>query len=222
MKLPRRQFLHLAAITDSWGVLYKIDGRFGDAGRIVWRMDPHQEKQGINRGAAFWGNLVISAANSPARIVATDKETGKVVWETNMSFDEPRLLISAAPLPIKERIIIGASGGDSGVRDWIAALDAATGKVLWRKFTIPAPGEPGSETWKGANNAWQTGGGAVWVTGTYDPATDQTIWGTGNPVPMFDPTYRPGDNLYTNSAISWDPETGRMNWYFQYTPRRHV
>jgi alcohol dehydrogenase (cytochrome c) len=163
-------------ITDSWGVLYKIDGRFGDVGRIVWRMDPKQEKQGINRGAAFWGNFVISAANWPARIVATDKETGKVVWETNMSFGEPRLLISAAPLPIKERIIVGASGGDSGVRDWIAALDAATGKVLWRKFTIPAPGEPGSETWKGANNAWQTGGAAVWVTGTYDPATDQTIW----------------------------------------------
>jgi alcohol dehydrogenase (cytochrome c) len=104
------------------------------------------------------------------------------------------------------------------VRDWVAGLDAATGKVLWRKFTIPAPGEPGSETWKGANNAWQTGGAAVWVTGTYDPETNQTIWGTGNPVPMFDPTYRPGDNLYTNSAISWDPETGAMNWFFQYTP----
>jgi alcohol dehydrogenase (cytochrome c) len=114
--------------------------------------------------------------------------------------------------------LVGASGGDSGVRDWIAALDAATGKVLWRKFTIPAPGEPGSETWKGTNSAWQTGGAAVWVTGTYDPETDQTIWGTGNPVPMFDPTYRPGDNLYTNSAISWDPQTGRMNWYFQFTP----
>jgi alcohol dehydrogenase (cytochrome c) len=205
-------------ITDSWGVLYKIDGRSGDVGRIVWRMEPHQEKQFINRGAALWGNLVISPANGPARIVATDKETGKVVWETNMSFGEPPLIITAAPLPIKDRIIVGASGGDSGVRDWIAALDAATGKVLWRKFTIPAPGEPGSETWKGTNNAWQTGGAAVWVTGTYDPDTEQTIWGTGNPVPMFDPTYRPGDNLYANSAISWDPQTGRMNWFFQFTP----
>jgi alcohol dehydrogenase (cytochrome c) len=205
-------------ITDSWGVLYKIDGTSGDAGRIVWRMDPKQEKQANNRGAAFWGNLVISPANWPARIVATDKETGRVVWEANMSFGQPQLRITAAPLPIKDRIIIGASGGDSGVRDWVAALDAATGKMLWRKFTIPAPGEPGSETWKDANNAWQTGGAAVWVTGTYDPDTNQTIWGTGNPVPMFDPTYRPGDNLYTNSAISWNPETGSMNWYFQYTP----
>jgi alcohol dehydrogenase (cytochrome c) len=205
-------------ITDGWGVLYKIDGTSGDAGRIVWRMDPKQEKQANNRGATFWGNLVISPANWPARIIATDKETGKVAWETNVSFGEAQLRITAAPLAIKDKIIIGASGGDSGVRDWVASLDAATGKVLWRKFTIPAPGEPGSETWKGTNNAWQTGGAAVWVTGTYDPDTNQTIWGTGNPVPMFDPTYRPGDNLYTNSAISWDPETGAMNWYFQYTP----
>ena len=205
-------------ITDSWGVLYKIDGTSGDVGRIVWRVDPKQEKQGTNRGAAFWRNLVISPANWPARIIATDKETGKVVWETNMVFGQAETRITAAPLALKDKIIVGASGGDSGVRDWIAGLDAATGTVLWRKFTIPAPGEPGSETWKGANNAWQTGGGAVWVTGTYDPDTNQTIWGTGNPVPMFDPFYRPGDNLYTNSAISWDPDSGNMNWYFQYTP----
>jgi alcohol dehydrogenase (cytochrome c) len=205
-------------ITDSWGVLYKIDGTSGAAGRIVWRMVPKQEKQGTNRGAALWGNLVISPANWPARLIATDKESGKVVWETNMVFGQAETRITAAPLALKDKIIVGASGGDSGVRDWIAGLDAATGRVLWRKFTIPAPGEPGSETWKGANNAWQTGGGAVWVTGTYDPNTNQTIWGTGNPVPMFDPTYRPGDNLYTNSAISWDPETGKMNWYFQFTP----
>ena len=181
-------------------------------------MEPKQEKQGTNRGAAFWGNLVISPANWPARVIATDKETGKVVWETNMVFGQAETRITAAPLALKDKIIVGASGGDSGVRDWIAGLDAATGRVLWRKFTIPAPGEPGSETWKDANNAWQTGGAAVWVTGTYDPETNQTIWGTGNPVPMFDPTYRPGDNLYTNSAISWDPDTGRMNWYFQFTP----
>ena len=205
-------------ITDSWGVLYKIDGTSGDVGRIVWRVDPKQEKQGTNRGAAFWRNLVISPANWPARIIATDKETSKVVWETNMVFGQAETRITAAPLALKDKIIVGASGGDSGVRDWIAGLDAATGRVVWRKFTIPAPGEPGSETWKGANNAWQTGGGAVWVTGTYDPDTNQTVWGTGNPVPMFDPFYRPGDNLYTNSAISYNPDTGKMNWYFQFTP----
>jgi len=205
-------------ISDAWGVLYKIDGRLGDVGRIVWRMEPKQERPATNRGAAMWGNYVISVANYPARVIATDKETGKVVWETNMVFGQPELFLSAAPLPIKDKIIVGASGGDRGVRDWIAGLDAATGRVLWRKFTIPAPGEPGSETWKGNTNAWETGGGAMWVTGTYDPESNQTFWGTGNPVPMFDPFHRPGDNLYTNSAISWNPETGNMNWYFQYTP----
>jgi alcohol dehydrogenase (cytochrome c) len=205
-------------ITNSWGVLHKIDVTSGELGRILWRMDPKQEKQATNRGAALWGNFVITAASWPARIVATDKETGRVVWETNMMEGQPGVRITAAPLPIKGTIIVGASGGDGGVRDWIAVLDATTGKAIWRKYTIPAPGEPGSETWKGTNNSWQTGGGAVWVTGTYDPDTNQTIWGTGNPVPMFDPTYRPGDNLYTNSAISWDPETGNMNWYFQFTP----
>jgi alcohol dehydrogenase (cytochrome c) len=208
-------FLYLP---DAWGVLYKIDGRAGNLGRIIWRMEPKQERPATNRGAAFWNNLVISAANYPPRVVATDKETGKVVWETNMSDDQAQLRITAAPLALKDQIIVGASGGDSGVRDWIAAVDPKDGKLLWRKYTIPAPGEPGSETWKGTTNAWQTGGGAVWVTGTYDPASNQTFWGTGNPVPMFDPFHRPGDNLYTNSAISYDPATGKMNWFFQYTP----
>src|SRR5215469_9256122 len=204
-------------VTDSWGVLYKIDSTSGDVGRIVWRMDPKQDRQQRNRGAALWGNLVITGAGIAPRIVATNKETGKVVWETSFP-DTPDVTFTSAALPIKDKIIIGAANGDQGVRDWIGALDAATGKLIWRKFTIPAPGEPGSESWKGNTNAWQTGGGAVWVTGTYDPETRQTIWGTGNPVPMFDPTYRPGDNLYTNSAISYDPDTGKMNWYFQYTP----
>jgi alcohol dehydrogenase (cytochrome c) len=204
-------------VTDSWGVLYKIDGTSGDVGRIVWRMDPKQDRQQRNRGAALWGNLVITGAGIAPRIVATNKESGKVVWETSFP-DTPDVTFTSAALPIRDKIIIGAANGDQGVRDWIGALDAATGKLIWRKFTIPAPGEAGSETWKGNTNAWQTGGGAVWVTGTYDPDTNQTIWGTGNPVPMFDPFHRPGDNLYTNSAISWDPDTGKMNWYFQFTP----
>ena len=204
-------------ITDSWGVLYKIDGTSGDVGRIVWRMDPKQEQQRQNRGAALWGNLVITAANSPGRVIATNKETGKVVWETAFP-DIASVVITMAPLAIKDKIIVGAANSGAGIRDWIAALDAATGKRVWLKYNVPAPGEAGSETWKGPNNAWQTGGAAVWVTGTYDPATNQTLWGTGNPVPMFDPTYRPGDNLYTDSLLSLDPDTGRMNWYFQYTP----
>ena len=205
-------------VVDQWGVLYKIDGRSGDVGRIIWRMDPGQEKVPLaNRGAALWGNFVITAANYPARVIATDKETGKVVWETNLN-DQPDVQLTAAPLAVKDKIIIGAAGGDRGVRDWIAGLDAATGKLAWRKYVIPAPGEPGSETWKDKNNSWQIGGGAMWVTGSYDFASNQLIWGTGNPVPMFDPTYRPGDNLYTDSMISWNPDSGKMNWYFQYLP----
>jgi alcohol dehydrogenase (cytochrome c) len=208
-------------IVDQWGVVYKVDVRSGDMARIVWRMDPGQEKLPLsNRGAALWGNLVISTANYPARVIATDKDNGKVVWETNLH-DQPDVQLTAAPLAVKDKIIVGAAGGDRGVRDWIAGLDGKTGKLLWQKYVIPAPGEPGSETWKDKNNAWQIGGGAMWITGSYDPATNQVIWGTGNPVPMFDPTYRPGDNLYTNSMISWNPDTGGMNWYFQYTPGDH-
>ncbi len=206
-------------IVDQWGVVYKIDGRSGDLGRIVWRMDPGQEKTPLsNRGVALWGNFVISVASYPARVIASDKETGKVAWEANLADGQPDLQLTAAPLPVKDKIIIGAAGGDRGVRDFIAALDGATGKVLWKKYTVPAPGEPGSETWKDNNNAWQTGGAAMWVTGSYDAATNQVLWGTGNPVPMYNPYYRPGDNLYTNSLISWDPDTGKMNWYHQYVP----
>ena len=206
-------------MVDLWGIVYKIDVRSGDAGRIVWRMNPKQAKSAnANRGVALWGNYVISGASYPPRIIASEKETGTVVWETNLSTDQPEVTVTAAPLAIRDKIIVGASGGDRGVRDYIVGLDAKTGKLEWRKYVIPAPGEPGSETWKDKNNAWQTGGGAVWVTGTYDAASNQTIWGTGNPVPMMDPRVRPGDNLYTNSAISWDPDSGKMNWYFQFTP----
>jgi alcohol dehydrogenase (cytochrome c) len=206
-------------IVDLWGIVYKIDVRSGEAGRIVWRMDPKQEKFPLsNRGAALWGNLVISVASYPARVIATNKETGKVEWETNIDDKQVDLQITAAPLAVRDKILVGAAGGDRGVRDFIAGLDAKTGKLAWRKYVVPAPGEPGSETWKDNHNAWQTGGGAMWVTGSYDVASNQVIWGTGNPVPMFDPTYRPGDNLYTDSMISWDPDTGKMNWYFQYLP----
>jgi alcohol dehydrogenase (cytochrome c) len=177
-------------IVDQWGVLYKIDARSGRTGRIVWRMDPGQEKLPLaNRGAALWGNLVITVANYPPRMIATNKDTGKVAWETSLDDGQTDLQLTAAPLPVKDKIILGAAGGDRGVRDFIVALDAATGKLAWRKYVIPAPGEPGSETWKDKNNAWQTGGGAMWVTGSYDVDTNQVFWGTGNPVPMFNPYY---------------------------------
>jgi alcohol dehydrogenase (cytochrome c) len=125
-------------IVDQWGVLYKIDGRSGKAGRIVWRMDPGQEKIiAANRGAALWGNFVVTVANHPPRMIATNKETGRVAWETNLSDGQSELQFSAAPLAVKDKIILGAAGGDRGVRDFIVAVGAATGKLAWRKYVIP-------------------------------------------------------------------------------------
>jgi alcohol dehydrogenase (cytochrome c) len=128
------------------------------------------------------------------------------------------MTLNAAPLALKDEIVVGASGGDQGVRNWIVALDPKTGEVKWKTYSVPAPGEPGSETWKDKNNAWQTGGGAFYVTGSYDPDTNTTYWGAGNPSPKYDSSYRPGDNLYTNSALAIDAATGKLRWYHQYTP----
>ncbi len=204
-------------ICDHWGVVYKIDVRSGTAGQIVWKMDPGQEKIDRNRGVALWGNLVLSVTSHDGRVIATDKDTGKVVWDKNLH-DQPDLELTAAPLALKDSIIIGGSGGDRGVRDWVTALEPRTGNVQWKTYAIPAPGEPGSETWKDKNNAWQTGGGAFYVTGSYDPATNLTYWGSGNPVPGYDSSYRPGDNLYTASALAFDAANGKIVWHYQYTP----
>ena len=190
-------FLYL---TDTWGVVYKIDATAGDVGRIVWTMDPGQEKASqANRGVALAGDLVISVANGPARLIGSSKETGEVMWEQDLTGDTPRVELTGAPLLVNDKILVGAAGGDAGTRTWLAAYDVKTGEEIWKQYNIPAPGEPGSETWTDGNNAWETGGGAMYVTGSYDPATNLTYWGTGNPVPPYDPTVRPGDNLFTNS-----------------------
>jgi alcohol dehydrogenase (cytochrome c) len=204
-------------VPDAWGVVYKIDVRSGKSGDIVWKMDPGQEKIDRNRGAALWGNLVISVTSRDGRVIATDRDTGKMVWERNLH-DQPDINLNAAPLALKDSILVGASGGDGGARSWLASLDAKTGNPLWKVFATPASGEPGSETWKDKNNAWQTGGGAFYVTGSYDPATNVTYWGAGNPSPKYDTSYRPGDNLFTNSALALDAATGRIKWFHQYTP----
>ena len=203
-------------ITDVWGVVYKIDVRSGTHGRILWKMDPGQQKPDRNRGVALWNNLVISVTGLDGRVIATDKETGKIVWDKNLR-DQEGMEISAAPLALKDTIIVGGSGGDNGVRCWVASLDAKTGELKWKTFAVPAPGEPGSETWKDKANAWQTGGGAFYVTGSYDPATNLTYWGSGNAAPRYDSAYRPGDNLFTNSSIAFDAATGKITWYFQHT-----
>jgi alcohol dehydrogenase (cytochrome c) len=204
-------------MVDSWGVVYKIDVRSGTAGTIMWKMDPELANQDRNRGAALWGNLVISVGGYSGRVIATDKETGKIVWDKNLH-DQADLELTAAPLALRDSIVIGGSGGDRGLRNWLAALDPKTGEMKWKTYSIPAPGEPGSETWKDNHNSWQTGGGAFFGTGAYDPSTNLTYWGSGNPVPAYDSSYRPGDNLYTNSAIAFDAANGKITWHFQYTP----
>jgi alcohol dehydrogenase (cytochrome c) len=204
-------------MVDSWGIVSKFDVRSGTSAKVVWRMDPKLEKQDRNRGVALWGNLVISIGGFEARVIATDKETGKVVWDRSF-LDQADLEFTAAPLALKDSIIIGSSGGDRGLRAWVASLDARTGDLQWKTFAVPAPGEPGSETWKDKNNAWQTGGGAFYVTGSYDPASNLTYWGSGNPVPAYDAGHRPGDNLYTSSAIAFDAANGKIRWHHQYNP----
>jgi alcohol dehydrogenase (cytochrome c) len=204
-------------MTDAWGVVYKIDVRSGRQGDVVWKMDPGQEKIDRNRGVALWGNLVISTTSNDGRVIATDRDSGKMVWEHDLR-DQPDITLNAAPLALKDTVIIPASGGDSGARSWLASLDARSGNLVWKTYSIPAPDEPGGDTWKDRNNAWRTGGGAFYVTGSYDPSTGITYWGAGNPTPKYDSSYRPGDNLYTNSALALDAATGRIRWFHQYTP----
>ncbi|WP_414474464.1 pyrroloquinoline quinone-dependent dehydrogenase [Microvirga sp. M2] len=208
-------------VVDGWGTVYKIDVRDGKKGRIVWVMDPGVNKADVwinsNRGVALYKNFVISVTG-PGQVIWTNADTGEQIQSVQVDDPKNGYALTAPPLVIGNKLIVGGSGGDQGARDHITALDADTGKQLWRTYSVPAPGEPGSETWGGENNAWMHGGGAFWVTGSYDPETKLTIWGSGQPVPMFDPEYRPGDNLFTNSTLALDTDTGKMKWYFQYTP----
>jgi alcohol dehydrogenase (cytochrome c) len=192
-------------MVDSWGVVYKIDVRSGTAGTIMWKMDPELANQDRNRGAALWGNLVISVTGYAGRVIATDKETGKVVWDKNL-LDQTDLELTAAPLALRDAIVVGGSGGDRGLRNWVAALDPKTGDVKWKTYSIPAPGEPGSETWRDNHNSWQTGGGAFFGTGAFDPTTNLTYWGSGNPVPAYDSSYRPAT---TSTPTARSPSTQR-------------
>lgn len=215
-------------LMDVWGIVYKIDVTDGKHARILWVTDPAMPKDiggGLNatRGIAAFGNKIYSNLVD-GRAVAIDAETGEIVWETQVGgqeadWDYDRAEgFSAAPLATEGKILVGQSKGDWGTRGYLAALDSETGEQLWRSYTIPGPGEPGHETWQDDHNAWRTGGGALWATGSYDPEQRVTIWGTANPVPMYDPEFRPGDNLFTNSAIAWNIDDGSMKWYFQYTP----
>lgn len=170
----------------------------------------------VNRGVAVArGRVYYSSPNGV--LIALDAATGKPVW--SRTWLDPRAGESStmAPLVVKNLVIVGSSGAEYGVRGHIDAFDINTGKRVWRKYPVPKPGEPGSETW-GKNDAWERGGGSAWITGTYDPQLDILYWGTSNPSPDFDGSVRPGDNLYTDSVLAMDPDDGAIQWHYQFTP----
>lgn len=216
-------------VDDGWGGIYKVDVHANKAGRIVWFADPavSKDEDPRTRGITMWGNNVYKDLID-GRVVGVNRDTGDFIWDQKVArINHPKGAgqdflkgegFTSAPLAVEGKILVGQSWGDRASRGFLSALDAATGKEEWRTYTIPGPGEPGHETWKDDHNAWKTGGGALWTTGSYDVAQRLIIWGTAQPVPMFDPEFRPGDNLYTNSAIAFEVDTGKIKWYFQYTP----
>jgi alcohol dehydrogenase (cytochrome c) len=222
-------------VADTWTRVMKFDVRNGANAVPLWRYDPKITRSRTNRGIALYGDKVIVSTND-MRLIAIKKDSGELAWEVNATAPtdpatgtpSPRTQgFTGAPLAVKtaggkELIIQGEStGGQLGTRSWIGAFEVGTGKLAWRTFTIPAPGEPGSETWKDNHNAWRVGGGGVWQTASYDPATNLLYVGTGDAYPSFDPQFRPGDNLYTASTLALDADTGKIRWYFQETPNEH-
>jgi alcohol dehydrogenase (cytochrome c) len=190
-------------------------------GRVFWlyRYTPSPDARvccgSNNRGVAILGDALFMGTLD-GRLVAIDTKTGKANW--NVPVGDPKLgySLTMAPLIVKDKVLVGVGGGEYGIRGFVAAFDAKSGKEVWRFYTVAAPGEPGGETWKG--DAWKTGGGSIWLTPSYDPELNLTYWGVGNPGPDWNPDQRPGDNLYTDSVIAVDADTGKLRWHYQFTP----
>jgi alcohol dehydrogenase (cytochrome c) len=169
----------------------------------------------VNRGVAVLGDMVY-VGTLDGYLVALDRHAGIERWIVHVGDNPTGHAITAAPLAVDNKIIIGVSGGEAGIRGFLDAYDAQSGKQLWRFWTVPSPGEPGSHTWPG--DSWVHGGGATWLTGSYDPALKLLYWGTGNPGPDWNGDSRMGDNLYTSSLVALDVESGKLRWSFQFTP----
>jgi alcohol dehydrogenase (cytochrome c) len=195
-----------------------VDAR---TGRMFWlyRWTPSPDARvccgANNRGVAVLGDTLYMGTLD-AHLIALDAKTGKALWNTAVADVRLAYSITHAPLIVKDKVIVGVGGGEFGIRGYIAAYDAKTGKELWRFNTVAGPGEPGHDTW--TEEGWKSGGGSVWVTGSYDPDLNLTYWGIGNPGPDWNPRQRPGDNLYTDSVVALDPDTGTLKWHFQFTP----
>ncbi len=169
----------------------------------------------VNRGVAVLGDRVF-LGTVDAHLVALDAKTGSVLWDVAVADYKTGHSITVAPLIVKDMVVVGISGGEYGIRGFLDAYDSRTGNRRWRFWTVPEPGEKGSESWSGA--AWKTGGAPTWVTGSFDSAQNLIIWGTGNPSPDWNGDSRPGDNLYSDSVIALDADTGKLKWYFQFVP----
>jgi alcohol dehydrogenase (cytochrome c) len=170
----------------------------------------------VNRGFAILGTRLF-LATLDAHVIALDSATGNVLWDVEAADYSQGYAFTVAPLIVKNKVIVGVSGGEYGIRGFIDAYDPETGKRAWRFYTVPAPGEPGSDSWPSADSAAR-GGAPAWVTGTYDPQLDLLYWPTGNPAPSDDGSRRKGENLYSNSVVALQPDTGKLQWYFQFTP----
>jgi alcohol dehydrogenase (cytochrome c) len=168
-----------------------------------------------NRGLAILGN-VLYLGSLDGYLVALNAANGNLIWQTAVAKPSEGFTITGAPLIVHGLVVVGVAGGEYGVRGFLAAYDPQTGRQQWKFNTIPGPGEFGHETWK--NDAWESGGGPTWVTGSYDPSLDLIYWGVGNPSPAFTGDVRPGDNLFTDSVIALHASTGKLAWYFQFTP----
>ncbi len=199
--------------------VYALDAATGET---FWRYlhDPGEDARNccgrLSRGLAIRGNTLF-LATLDARIVALDARNGNELWKTEPA-GEPALgyAFTHAPIIVRDKVIAGTAGGEYGVRGWIAAWDVNTGEEVWRFHTVPAPGEPGGDTWSG--DSWMHGGAPIWVTGSYDPEANLTYWGTGNPGPDWDGRARLGDNLYSCSVIAINPDTGELVWHYQFSP----
>lgn len=205
-------------ITTPSSHIYAIDAR---TGQEIWRYD-YQLPEGlsiccdvVNRGAAVYGDKVYWVTLD-AHLLALDAKTGKVLWDAIVGDPTNAESLTVAPLVAKGKVIVGISGAEYGIRGFIEAHDANTGERIWRFYTVPEKGEPGGETWEG--DSWMTGGGSAWVTGSYDPELNLIYWGVGNPGPDWNGEVREGDNLYTDSVVALDADTGKLVWYFQNTP----
>jgi alcohol dehydrogenase (cytochrome c) len=190
-------------------------------GKLFWlyRYTPSPDSRvccgANNRGVAMLGNTLYMGTLD-AHLIAIDATNGHPLWNIQVGDVKLGYSITMAPLVVKDKVIVGVGGGEFGIRGFIAAYDAKTGKETWRFNTIPGPGEPGHETWSGDD--WKNGGASIWNTGSYDPALNLTYWGIGNPGPDWNPDQRPGDNLYSDSVVALDPDTGKLKWHFQFTP----